>query len=221
MKQTGTWIVSLVFILLMLGVAVWIYPQLPPQTAIHWDANGVANGWAPRLWAAALPVLLMAGLTLLFAVLPVISPRKFEIAPFARTYGIIVLATLAFLLVVGTIALLAGAGHHVSVELVVPIAVGALLMVIGNFMGKFRKNFFIGIRTPWTLTSDLVWERTHRLAGWLFVFAGLVWIVGGLLQASPTVLVAAVLAAGFIPAIYSYFLYRRIEGPASSRDSGP
>jgi uncharacterized membrane protein len=219
MKQTGTWIVSLGFILLMLGVAAWIYPQLPAQAAIHWDANGVANGWAPRFWAAAFPVLLMAGLALLFAVLPVISPRKFEIAPFAHAYGIIVMATLAFLLVVGTVALFAAAGHHVSVELVAPIAVGALLMVLGNFMGKFRKNFFVGIRTPWTLTSDVVWERTHRLAGWLFVLAGLAWIVGGLLHASPVVLVVAALAAGFIPTIYSYFLYRRVEGP--SRGTGP
>ena len=154
----------------------------------------------------------MFGLAAVFAVLPIISPRKFEIAPFARTYGIIVLATLAFLLVVGTVALLAGAGHHVSVQLVAPVVVGALLMVIGNFMGKVRKNFFVGIRTPWTLTSDVVWERTHRLAGWLFVLAGLAWIVGGLAHVSPTVLGAIALAAGFTPAIYSYFLYRRVEG---------
>lgn len=216
MKQTGTRIVSLIFVVVMLGVAVWIYPHLPAQTPSHWGADGTVNGWMPRFWAAAIWPLLMLGLSLIYALLPVISPRKFEIAPFARTYGIIVMATLAFLLVVGTTALLAGAGYHVSVELVAPIAVGALLMVIGNFMGKFRKNFFVGIRTPWTLTSDVVWERTHRLAGWLFVVAGLVWIVGGLQHASPVVLVVAALAAGFIPAIYSYFLYRRVEGPASS-----
>jgi uncharacterized membrane protein len=66
-----------------------------------------------------------------------------------------------------------------------------------------------------------VWERTHRLAGWLFVLAGLVWIVGGLLRASPAVLVIAALAAGFIPAVYSYFLYRRVEGPPSSSGSEP
>jgi uncharacterized membrane protein len=221
MKQTGTWIASLVFILLMLGVAVWIYPQLPARAPIHWGANGVANGWAPRFWAAAFPVLLMVGLALLFAILPVISPRKFGIAPFARTYGIIVMVTLAFLLVIGTIALFAAAGHQVSMELVAPIAVGALLMVVGNFMGKFRKNFFVGIRTPWTLTSDVVWERTHRLAGWLFVLAGLVWIVGGLLRASPVVLVVAALAAGFIPAVYSYFLYRRVEGGPPPPGSEP
>jgi len=221
MKQTGTWIVSGLFVVAMLGIAVWMYPHLPAQAPTHWDAHGNVNGWTSRFWAAAIWPLMMLGLALMLAVLPAISPRKFEIAPFARTYGVIVLATLAFLLVVGTIALLAGAGHHISVQLVVPIAVGALLMVIGNFMGKFRKNFFVGIRTPWTLTSDVVWERTHRLAGWLFVLAGLVWIAGGLLYASPVVLVVSALAAGFIPAIYSYFLYRRVEGSASSRESEP
>ena len=212
MKQTGTRIVSSLFVIAMLAIAAWIYPHLPAQTPSHWDADGNVNGWMPRFWAAAIWPLTMCGFALMLAVLPVISPRKFEIAPFACTYGVIVLATLAFLLVVGTVALLAGAGYHVSMELVAPIAVGALLMVIGNFMGKFRKNFFVGIRTPWTLTSDVVWERTHRLAGWLFVLAGLAWIVGGLAHVSPTMLVAISFAAGFIPAIYSYFLYRRVEG---------
>ncbi|HET7663309.1 MAG TPA: SdpI family protein [Rhodanobacteraceae bacterium] len=211
MKQTGTWVVSLIFVLVMLGVAVWIYPHLPAQTPIHWNAQGEANGWASPFWAAAFPVLMMAGLAMMFAVLPVISPRRFEIAPFARTYGIVVMATLAFLLVVGILALLAGAGYHVSMQLVAPIAVGALLMVIGNFMGKFRKNFFVGIRTPWTLTSDAVWERTHRLAGWLFVLAGLAWIVGGLANAPPAVMVIATLVAAFVPVVYSYLLYRRVE----------
>lgn len=219
MKQTGTWIVSLVFIAVMLGVAVWAYPHLPAQTPTHWDAHGNVNGWMPRFWAAAIWPLMMLGLALVFAVLPAISPRKFEIRPFARAYGIVVLATLAFTLVVGTTALLAGAGYQVSVALVAPVAVGALLMVVGNFMGKFRKNFFVGIRTPWTLTNDVVWERTHRLAGWLFVLAGLAWIAGTLLGAPPAVMVAATLVAAFVPAIYSYFIYRRLEGrPRSGRN---
>jgi uncharacterized membrane protein len=217
MKQIGTWWVSLVFVAAMLGVAVWIYPHLPAQTPIHWNAQGVANGWASPFWAAAFPVLLMAGLAVMFAVLPVISPRRFEIAPYARTYRIIVLASLAFLLVACSTALLAGAGYRVSVALVMPIAVGALLMVIGNFMGKFRKNFFVGIRTPWTLTSDVVWERTHRLAGWLFVLAGLVWILGALAKAPPGIMIIATLVAAFVPVVYSYFLYRRIEGHAQTR----
>ncbi|MGH8184166.1 MAG: SdpI family protein [Rhodanobacteraceae bacterium] len=221
MKQTGTWIASAIFILAMLAVAVWIYPALPTSTVTHWGANGQPNGWMPRFWAAAIWPLLMLGMAVLFALLPVISPRKFEIKPFASTYGIVTLAVLAFLLVVGTTALLSGAGRHVAVDVVAPVAVGALLVLIGNFMGKFRKNFFVGIRTPWTLASDAVWERTHRLGGWSFVLAGLVWIVGGLLHATSTVLIAAVLAAAFVPAVWSYFLYRRIEGRLGSGRGQP
>lgn len=221
MKPTHTLVVSTIFVLLILGVAVWVYPHLPAQAPIHWDAQGHVNGWAPRFWAAAIPVLVMAGLAVMFALLPVISPRKFEIRPFAHTYGIIVLATLAFMLVIGTVALLAGAGYPVSVQLVAPVAVGALLLVIGNFMGKFRKNFFVGIRTPWTLASDAVWERTHRFAGWLFMLAGLVWIVGGLAHVTPAALVVVTLVAALLPAAWSYFLYRRLEGhpqpPGSQR----
>ena len=221
MKQSRTLVVSTVFVLLMLGVAVWVYPHLPAQVPIHWDAQGHVNGWAPRFWAAAVPVLVMTGLAVVFASLPVISPRKFEIRPFARTYGIIVLATLAFTLVIGTVALLAGAGYPVSVQLVAPVAVGALLLVIGNFMGKFRKNFFVGIRTPWTLASDAVWERTHRFAGWLFMLAGLVWIVGGLAHVTPVALVVVILVATLVPATWSYFPYRLLDGRPRSPGSQP
>jgi uncharacterized membrane protein len=85
-------------------------------------------------------------------------------------------------------------------------------MVIGNYTGKLRKNFFVGIRTPWTLSSDAVWERTHRLAGWLFMLGGLVAIVATLVGVPFWVAVAAVPAAGLIACVYSYFIYRAIEG---------
>lgn len=221
MKQAGTWMVAVIFVVVMLGVAVWLYPQLPAMAPTHWGAGGQVNGWMPRFWAAATWPLLMLGLAGLFALLPVISPRKFAIKPFAQTYGIVVLAILAFLLVVGTTALLAGAGYAVSVSQITPIAVGALLMVIGNFMGKFRKNFFVGIRTPWTLASDAVWERTHRLAGWLFMLAGLVWVVGGLVHAVSAILVAAIVVAAVVPTVWSYVLYRRLEGHPQPPGSRP
>jgi uncharacterized membrane protein len=79
-------------------------------------------------------------------------------------------------------------------------------------MGKLRKNFFVGIRTPWTLASDAVWERTHRLAGWLFMLGGLVAIVATLAGASFWIAIAAILAAGLIPCIYSLVIYRRLPG---------
>lgn len=211
MKRTGSWIVSVVFVAIMLGVAVWIYPHLPAQAPVHWDAQGNVDGWMPRFWAAAMWVLLQAGIAMLTPLLPYIPLRKFEIGRFARVYGLMMLAIQGVLLVIGVAALLAGAGYHVPIPMIATISVGALLMMMGNYMGKFRKNFFVGIRTPWTLTSDAVWERTHRFAGWLFVAAGVVWIALALARARPGRMIAVVLAAALIPCIYSYFICRRLE----------
>jgi uncharacterized membrane protein len=144
--------------------------------------------------------------------LPAISPRKFEIAPFAQVYTIMMLATHVVVLVLGVSVLLAGAGYAVPIPTIAMLLLGALSMVIGNYTGKLRKNFFVGIRTPWTLSSDAVWERTHRLAGWLFMLGGLVAIVATLVGVPFWVAVAAVPAAGLIACVYSYFIYRAIEG---------
>ena len=89
---------------------------------------------------------------------------------------------------------------------------GLLFVVLGNFMGKLTKNFFVGIRTPWTLASDEVWLRTHRLGGKLFVLAGVALFIAGLLGGGTVPLLVAVAVAGGIPVVYSYLLYRRIEG---------
>ena len=94
------------------------------------------------------------------------------------------------------------------------LAVGALLMVLGNYMGKLRKNFFIGIRTPWTLASDAVWERTHRLAGWLFVAAGLVMVASVLIGAPIWLPLGAIAAATLLPVAYSLWIYRRLDHTA-------
>lgn len=196
MKRIGNWVVSLGFVVIMLGVAVWIYPHLPAQTPTHWDAQGNINGWMPRFWAAAMWVLVQAGIAVLTPLLPYIPLRKFEIGRFARVYGLMMLAIQGALLVIGVAALLAGAGYHVPIVMIATLVVDALFMVRGNYMGKFRKNFFLGIRTPWTLASDAVWEHTHRLAGWLFVLAGLAWIAAGLARLGPEWLIAIVVVAG-------------------------
>lgn len=212
MKASRSWIVSIVFVLIAAAVGAWLYPHLPPRVATHWDLQGNVNGWSPRWLAVAIWPVLIAVMAVLAWLLPVISPRRYEITPFMGIYSGLMLFLQAFLLVVGVCAMLAGAGHHLPVGLIVTVAVGALLMVLGNYMGKLRKNFFIGIRSPWTLASDTVWERTHRFAGWLFVLAGAAWIVLSLTIAArrvwPLVVLVAVVAC--VPYAYSYLVYRRL-----------
>jgi uncharacterized membrane protein len=203
---------SLVFLLIALIAAAWLYPQLPAQVPVHWNIHGQVDRYGPRFWVAALPALMILVVTALMVLLPAISPRKFEIAPFAQVYTIMMLATHVVVLVLGVSVLLAGAGYAVPIPTIAMLLLGALSMVIGNYTGKLRKNFFVGIRTPWTLSSDAVWERTHRLAGWLFMLGGLVAIVATLVGVPFWVAVAAVPAAGLIACVYSYFIYRAIEG---------
>ncbi|MEL7298668.1 MAG: SdpI family protein, partial [Pseudomonadota bacterium] len=90
--------------------------------------------------------------------------------------------------------------------------VGLLFVVLGNYMGKLRKNFFIGIRTPWTLASDEVWARTHRLGGYLFVAAGIGLMLSAFIGMNAWLITTLALGAGLIPVAYSFLLYRKIEG---------
>lgn len=221
MKPVRTLFVSAVFVALALGVAIWLWPQMPAQVPVHWDVHGQANGHASRLWAVAMWPLLIAALAGLTALLPAISPRRFEIKPFAGIYGALMLAIQGVMLVLGMAAMAAGAGHAVPMTTIALLAVGVLLMVLGNYMGKLRRNFFMGIRTPWTLASEAVWERTHRLAGWLFVLAGVAMVIAAPIPAVRWLSLGVVAVACLAPAVCSYFIYRRLEGLHPSEGDAP
>jgi uncharacterized membrane protein len=212
MKPVRTLIVSSVFLAIAVGMAVWLYPRLPTQMPIHWDMGGQPNGYVPRFWGVAMWPLLIFSLAALTVSLPAISPRRFEIQSFAGVYGALMLMIQGVMLVIGMTALLVAAGFALPLSTIVPLAVGVLLMVLGNYMGKLRKNFFIGIRTPWTLTSDAVWERTHRLAGWTFVLAGVVMVIATLVRATPGWMLMVIVAMLLIPYVYSFFIYRTLKG---------
>ena len=210
MKFKRSLLVSWSFFMMAAVVAVWLYPRLPSEMPTHWDLQGQVNGTLSRFWGAAMPALAILGLAVLSWLLPVISPRRFEIRPFAQVFELVMLAVQAFMLVVGVATLLSAVGYPVAMPEVAMLGAGALFMILGNYMGKLRKNFFIGIRTPWTLASDAVWERTHRLRGWLVMLAGVVMIVATLLGAPPSVAIGAIVAAALIPIIYSLVIYKRL-----------
>ena len=131
---------------------------------------------------------------------------------FRAAYGVIILSLMAFLLLTTVAALFAARGAGLNLNLVIGIGLGLLFFVLGNYMGKVRKNFFVGIRTPWTLASDEVWYRTHRLGGWLFAAAGVITIVATLMGLPLLVMVASIALAGLVPVVYSFLIYRRLEG---------
>jgi uncharacterized membrane protein len=127
----------------------------------------------------------------------------------------------AFLGFVHALTLAHAAGRPVAIERWLPAGIGVMVALLGNLFGKTTKNFFVGIRTPWTLASDEVWLRTHRLGGKLFVIAGSVVVAAALAGYGIVALPIALGIAALVPTLYSYWLYRRLEGNASGRSDSP
>lgn len=212
MKITRTNLLSMALVAAAFIVTAVLYDRLPESVPTHWNARGVADGFTPKPWGPFLLPLTMLGVFALLFVLPHISPRGYRMERFKGVFEILQAAILAFLFLVTLLALLAGIGAPVPMTRAIYAATGLLFVVLGNFMGKVTKNFFVGIRTPWTLASDEVWLRTHRLGGKLFVLAGLGLLVSGLVGGGTVAVLLAVAVAAVIPVVYSYVLYRRIEG---------
>jgi len=192
-----------------------VYRRLPETMAVHWGFDGNPNGWMPRAFGASFGPVFLLVLWQVMRVLPRIDPREPNYARFADAYDTIVAAALLLVLATHGIVLAIALGYHVPVSRVVPALVGGLLLVIGNVMPRMRPNWWFGVRTPWTLSSDRVWARTHRLAGFSMAAAGVVTIVSALLlpaRLGLPVLIAAVVAATIGPALYSYLTWKREQG---------
>ena len=205
-------LISLALIAVGIIVSAFAYPGLSAQVPTHWNAAGEVDGWSPRHIAVLIGPGTAALGWLVFWLIPRISPRGFRTDEFNHILSLIQVATVVFALGIGGLILLAGHGQPVAIERIVPVACGLLFMLLGNYMGKMRKNFFVGIRTPWTLASDEVWARTHRLGGYLFVAAGLVMIVSPFAGLGPLVIAVAIVLAALVPIAYSFIAYQRLEG---------
>lgn len=212
MSKNRANLLSWIFILAAVAVAAWLYPALPDPVPVHWNIHGQADGYMAKPWG----VMLLPGIALLMFVImrliPAISPKGYRTEPFSDVLHILQVVLVGFSSFIAIVALLQAYGLNVRLNQVIFAAIGLLFMVLGNYLGKLRKNFFLGIRTPSTLASDEVWSRTHRLGGWMFVLIGGILFAGAFVTITPGWLMLLVLLAALVPVIYSYFIYRRVEG---------
>ncbi len=202
---------GLVIAALALALSVWAYARLPESIATQWDAQGVPNGYSPRLWVVAMLPLVILVVTGLFNVTPVIDPRRENYPKFWDTYWLIANAILAFVGVAHVLVIAHGMGYTVPVERLLPLGLGLLLAFLGNYLTRVQPNWFVGVRTPWTLSSDTVWRKTHRTAAWLLVVGGLV-IAAAAFTPGMTfvpIMVATVVVVTLVPVVQSYVLWKR------------
>jgi uncharacterized membrane protein len=200
-----------VFLIAVTAIASAIaYPRLPETVPSHWNLQGQVNGWQPRGRAAFLMPIVLLVLWGLMRGLPAIDPRRANYAKFQPTYDFVVNAVLTVLALIHLAVIGAALGAPISIHRLVPIAFGVMLIAIGNQLPRARPNWWFGIRTPWTLSNDRVWERTHRVGGYLMAAAGAAIIIGALVTklAGPLIIVC-IAGAGLGSVIYSYVAWKQ------------
>jgi len=198
-------------------------PHLPSVVASHWDLHGNVNGYSSRGTLAVLQPAMMAGSMLLFALLPFLSPRHFEVESFQSTYLYFMLViTVGLAYFHGLMLWSAWLGRPPTPQALFG-GVYVLLVLLGNAMPKVRRNFFMGVRTPWALADERVWYATHRLAAKTIVASGLIGLVAVFVLSSLWLnIVAMVVVVGFgvvVPAVYSFVYYKRLERQGTSLQS--
>src|SRR5205809_537159 len=192
---------GLVIAVVAVALSLWAYPRLPPSVVTHWSLNGTPDGYSSRLWALAIIPVMLVIMTVIFNVLPKIDPRHENYVKFLSSYWLIANAVIVFLLVAHGLIIAAGLGFSIKIDRLMPLGIGLLFVFLGNFLTRVEPNWFVGIRTPWTLSSDTVWRKVHRTAGWLFVIAGVVIAAGAFAprRAFVSLFIATVVAAAGIP----------------------
>jgi len=189
----------------------YFYSIFPEQVPMHWNIAGEIDGWGSKTMGAFMLPVTMVGMYILFLGLPYLDPRQKRYEQFSKIYHgfkaiiLLFMAIMYFLIGANTL------GYNVPIGTLVPILVGILFILIGNYTAKIKPNWFIGIRTPWTLSSEEVWNKTHRIGGKIFVFSGLLFILEPFLPLNYQGPVFAIIIIGIVVGTfsYSYFIYKK------------
>lgn len=191
-----------------------VFSRMPAQIPSHFDASGKVNAYSsplPYVWKM---FLLGFGIYLLLLLIPRIDPRKANYSLFSNTYWNIRLIIQVFFGTIACIPLLIAAGFAFQTAKWIPMLSLLMIALLGNYMGRIRPNWFVGIRTPWTLNNETVWRKTHLLgAKWMFfsAIAGLLLIPVLSYKLSNRIMMTCILVGVLVPAVYSYFLFRKME----------
>lgn len=209
--------VSLFLLAAMLVVAGATWSVAPDSIPVHWGITGQPDRYGGKFEGLLGPPLLALGIYALLLLLPRIDPRYTHYNRFGGVYLVLRTLIVAFFAAIYGVVVLSARGVAVETGVAVPLIVGLLLMVIGNYLGKLRSTWFVGIRTPWTLSSEESWNKTHRLGGKIFVAFGLALAIASPFQAPWAFYAIAVLGGVALTLLvaYSYFVWRTDPGARS------
>lgn len=218
--RTAFWII-LTLILIAVLSGVWLWDRLPLQMASHWNAADEVDGYTTRFWGVFLMPLVSLVLAVLFWAIPLIDPLRENVARFRGMFNTFIVIVIAFLLYLHFLTLVYNLGVHFRMSRLLLPAMGVLIYFAGELVRQAKRNWFIGIRTPWTLSDDRVWAETHRLGSILFKAAAGVIVVSAFLgEWEIWVVLGSLLIASLVPLVYSYLLFERYrrEAPIQEKE---
>lgn len=191
-----------------------VYSRLPESVPVHWGLSGEPDRYGSRLEGAFLLPAIMVALLALLRWFPSRDPRAANIAKFRDSYDLMVVSLISFMTALHVLLLGTSLGWDVNVPTVVLVGVGLLFVILGNMMPRARSNFIFGIRTPWTLSSESVWTRSHRVGGYMMVAAGALTIAAAFVGRPWSFVIAftSLMLAGIVPVVYSYVIWSRERG---------
>lgn len=202
----------IIILLLPFIIAALVYPQMPDQVPIHWNAQGQVDDYASKGFGTFLLPVLNVALYLLLVFLPKTDPKKANYQKFNTSYRVIRYATHCFFFLIFIVTLLVALGNPVDINLWIPVAAAVLFIIMGNVMGRVRHNYYVGFRFPWTLANEAVWKKTHQVGAKAMVIGGVAALIGIFLVENES-RVYVLLACGFLPMIfttvYSYLIYKK------------
>lgn len=201
------WIPALLVIAATIASIV-VYPQMPERVPTHWNIEGEVDGWSSRFFGAWLMPLMMAVILVILRMVPLIDPRRANFEKFQGVYEAIIGVTMAFMLGLHIMLLALATGSNVPIARVIPAAVAVFFIVLGFLLPRAHPNWFVGIRTPWTLSNDVVWQKTHKIGGLLFVATGVLTLLAVLI--APRLATWVLIMAGVVTVV-SVFAYSFIE----------
>jgi uncharacterized membrane protein len=207
---SGVFISQLIIVAVMSLTGLFLYDKLPDLIPNHWNIYGEIDSYWPKLTQIIFIPAITLAMALLFQFLPLIDPKKEKYVLFRKPWVVLQMSIIVFFAYLFFVTL------YMAFYPLTPIipfifgGIGVLFVLLGNYLGKIRQNYFIGIKTPWTLDNEEVWNKTHRLGGWMFTICGLIVFAEAFIQWQVAwVFIAAIIPTALVPIIYSYIIFRK------------
>lgn len=203
--------VLILSVLSFIGISV-MYFYLPDTIPIHWNINGEVDNYSGKAMIFLLGALPVA-MWILMVFLPKIDPRRENYKLHSKAYEIIIVSIILIFIALSWITVYASFGHSIKINLFVPLLIGILFIIIGNYMPTIKHNYFFGIRNPWTLANETVWRKTHKAGGYVFIAMGVLFGLEAFMK-SKTLIITSIITIGILIIavnVYSYLLFRKIK----------